>query len=98
MKFERFYTAQELDIGLGMVCHPCCGIPFDRLRRSGNRFYTSFHRGGWDDDPEQLWQDRISEGKDVEAEEPFPAHWKWDPYSGKKLESVQGKPIEQKLP
>ncbi len=90
MRFEHSYSAQELDLGVGMVCHPYNGHPM----ASQNLHYLTTSRsyeimmmqGAWNREPDQEVLPRIGEGKDVVSGDPFPEYWKWDPYTGKKLE------------
>lgn len=87
MTFERDYSTDELDLGVGMVCHPCNGHAMDNLHflSTSRSFYLSVPEGGWDWDPPTSYFPRISEGKGVRIGDPYPAHWQWDPYSGTPL-------------
>jgi hypothetical protein len=94
MRFEHDYSAQQLNFGVGMVCHPCSlgeiSCPkYDILELKFNRlsqkFYQVIPKGGWDTDPWIRELPRISEGKSVEPGDPFPSHWHWNPYTGGKL-------------
>lgn len=84
--FTRAYTAEELDRGEGMTFFPC-----DRRYKDGGAIplaYPPFiYRDGrfYQYGYSSLVYVRLSEGKDVQAGDPYPEHWVTDPWTGELL-------------
>ncbi|ALM10123.1 MAG TPA: hypothetical protein DEB30_04065 [Candidatus Peribacter riflensis] len=84
--FRQAHTASELDSGEGMEVHPVSGTLMRYLYYDVRfrRFYALIPEGAWDPNPEQVWEKRISEDRDVRPGEPLPSHWRFNPYPCKK--------------
>lgn len=81
----RDYTSEELERGEGMVFHPLTGNALSILIWSEN-LHEFFHPAWYEIFP--WWcglQGKIGAGRALRAGDPYPDHWKFDPYSGEKL-------------
>jgi hypothetical protein len=81
--FEHFMSVEQLDQARGMLVHPVTGVEIVLLQYCASRheFYRSITRGAWDWDPDEEWQGRISAGEDCQNGDPFPPHWRFDPFT-----------------
>lgn len=96
--FVRHYTAKQLNRGEGMTYHPASGKQLSDLAyvKSKERFchYIELTRLWFDLDDryECIWQERIGTGrKEHFPGDPFPKHWQFDPWTGKKLNDDEAK-------
>ena len=84
-RLRRDYSAAELDEGEGMTFHPVTGIPFAGSGYWYSDEYREYYiRSGWAG-LGNLPQGRIGDGQLRSAGDPYPPHWLFDPFTGKKL-------------
>lgn len=98
--FVRHYTAKQLNRGEGMTYHPASGKQLSDLVyvKSKERFCHCIELTrlwfDFDDRYERIWQERIGTGrKEYFSGDPFPKHWRFDPWTGEKLNDDEDKRI-----
>ena len=95
-RFTRHYTVAELDVGVGMIFHPCCGIRFVSHGVRAFLFdeyehmywYTPIVDVSWFLDyiyGDRIDLPRISDRKPHARSDTYPVHWTFDPYTGAAL-------------
>lgn len=85
-RLPRDYSAQQLERGRGMTCHPVCGMPlvecvYDPQRQ---RFFRVSVLDGC-----RYALDRIGDGRDHDEGDRYPRHWNYDPYTGERLKPLK---------
>ncbi len=93
--FSKTYTAKELNEGMDMKVHPITGRVLTSLlyweSKAQFYWYRARPQMGWSEiEYDRILQGRIGTGKArYEIGYPYPAHWRFDPFTGEKLEKDQ---------